>query len=77
VFAEPLPNNARWEHFTETLLSNDRNDAHSDTECCEGIMKYAVEMDTGALIYVPSFIKIGSGIQKGGIHRYTDNMEIA
>jgi hypothetical protein len=27
-------------------------------------MKYAVEMYSGAMIYVPSFIKIGSGIQK-------------
>jgi hypothetical protein len=27
-------------------------------------MKYAVETGSGAVIYVPSFIKIGSGIQK-------------
>jgi hypothetical protein len=35
-------------------------------------MKYDVER--GAMIYIPSFIKIGSGIQKliGGIHRHTD-----
>jgi hypothetical protein len=26
-------------------------------------MKYAVEMDSDAMIYVPSFIKTGSGIQ--------------
>jgi hypothetical protein len=25
-------------------------------------MKYAVEMGSGAMIYIPSFIKIGSGI---------------
>jgi hypothetical protein len=33
-------------------------------------------MDSGAMIYIPSFIKIGSGIQKliGG---YTDSMVIA
>jgi hypothetical protein len=32
-----------------------------------------VEMGSGAVIYVPSFIKIGSGIQKliGEIHRQT------
>jgi hypothetical protein len=32
-----------------------------------------------AMIYVPSFIKIGSDIQKlvGGIHRHTHRMEIA
>jgi hypothetical protein len=27
-------------------------------------MKYEVEMGSGAMIYIPSFIKIGSGIQK-------------
>jgi hypothetical protein len=27
-------------------------------------MKYAVEMGSGAMIYIPSFIKIGSGIEK-------------
>jgi hypothetical protein len=27
-------------------------------------MKYAVEMGSGAIIYIQSFIKIGSGIQK-------------
>jgi hypothetical protein len=27
-------------------------------------MKYAVEMGSGAVIYVPTFIKTGSGIQK-------------
>jgi hypothetical protein len=27
-------------------------------------MKYAVEMGSGAMIYIPSFIKIGSGILK-------------
>jgi hypothetical protein len=39
-------------------------------------MWYAVEMGRGAMIYVPSFIKIGSGFQKlmgaGRIHRHTD-----
>jgi hypothetical protein len=34
-------------------------------------MKYAIEMGSGAMIHIPSFIKIGSGIQTliGGIHR--------
>jgi hypothetical protein len=27
-------------------------------------MKYAVEMGSGAMIYMPSFIKIGSAIHK-------------
>jgi hypothetical protein len=40
-------------------------------------MKYAVEMGSGAMIYIPNFIKIDSGIQKpiGEIHRYTHRME--
>jgi hypothetical protein len=42
-------------------------------------MKYTVEMGTGVMIYMPSFIKTGSGIRKliGVINRYTDNTEIA
>jgi hypothetical protein len=42
-------------------------------------MKYAFEMDWGAMIYIPSFIKTGSGIQKliGGIHRHTDSKVIS
>jgi hypothetical protein len=37
-------------------------------------MKYAVETGSGAMIYLPSFIKIGSGIEKllGVIHRQTN-----
>jgi hypothetical protein len=27
-------------------------------------MEYAVEMGSGAMIYIPGFLKIGSGIQK-------------
>jgi hypothetical protein len=27
-------------------------------------MKYVVEMGSSAMMYIPSFIKIGSGIQK-------------
>jgi hypothetical protein len=38
-------------------------------------MKYAVEMRSGAIMYIPSFIKRGSGIQKlmgrGEKHRQT------
>jgi hypothetical protein len=45
----------------------------------EGFMKYVVEMGSVAMIYIPSFIKIGSAIQKmiGAIRRHTDKMEIA
>jgi hypothetical protein len=37
-------------------------------------MKYAVEMGLGAMIYISSFIKFGSGIQKliRGIYKQTE-----
>jgi hypothetical protein len=35
-------------------------------------MKYAVEMGLGAMMYIPSFIGIDSGIQKLTEGRYTD-----
>jgi hypothetical protein len=42
-------------------------------------MKYAVEIGSGAMMYIPSFIKIGSAIQElmSGICRHTDSMKIA
>jgi hypothetical protein len=42
-------------------------------------MKYAVEMGSSAVIYLPSFINIDSAIRKlmGGGGGYTDSMEIA
>jgi hypothetical protein len=41
-----------------------------------GIMKYPVEMGLGAIIHIPSLIKIGSGVQKlRGIH--TDSKVIS
>jgi hypothetical protein len=36
-------------------------------------MKYTVEMDTSAMIYVPGFIQSGSGFQKV-MGRHTDMM---
>jgi hypothetical protein len=41
-------------------------------------MKYAVEMGSGAMIYVLSFVKIGSGVQKlmGVRDSQTDKMDI-
>jgi hypothetical protein len=41
-------------------------------------MKYGVEMGSGGMTYIPSFMKIGSGIQKliRGMHRHTDSMVI-
>jgi hypothetical protein len=44
-------------------------------------MKFAVEMGSRAMICIPTFIKIGSGIQKlivgGRIHRHTESMVIS
>jgi hypothetical protein len=40
-----------------------------------GIIKYAIEMSSGAMIYAPSIMKTGSGIQTlmgGGAYRHTD-----
>jgi hypothetical protein len=41
-------------------------------------MKYAVEMGSGVMIYIPSLIKIGSAVQKftEGIHRRRESMVI-
>jgi hypothetical protein len=46
--------------FTVPLPSN----THTNTEWWEEFMKYAFEMASGAIIYIPSFIKIGSSIGK-------------
>jgi hypothetical protein len=42
-------------------------------------MKYAVEVGSVAMVYIPSFIKIGSAIQEliRGIRSQTDSVEIA
>jgi hypothetical protein len=42
-------------------------------------MEYAVEMGSGAMTYIPTFIKIVPGFQKlnGGIHRHTNSMVIS
>jgi hypothetical protein len=39
-------------------------------------MKYAVEIGSISMIWIPSFIKIGSGTQNliAGTHRHTDSM---
>jgi hypothetical protein len=41
-------------------------------------MRYAVQMSSGAIIYIPNFINITSDIRKliGEINRQTHNMEI-
>jgi hypothetical protein len=49
--------------FTEPLPSNER-EGYRHTDLKEGFMKYAVWMGSAAMIYILSFINIGSGIQK-------------
>jgi hypothetical protein len=44
------------------LLPQQREEG-THTDWREGFMKYAVGMGSGAMIYIPSFIKTGSGIQ--------------
>jgi hypothetical protein len=65
-------------HFTEPLLPMIEG-IHTQTHKLMGFMKYATEMGSGAMIFIPSFIKIGPGIQKliGEIHRHTDRMTIS
>jgi hypothetical protein len=42
-------------------------------------MKYSIEIGSGAIISIPSFIKIGSAIQKlmGVIHKHADSKVIS
>jgi hypothetical protein len=43
-----------------------------------GFMKYATEMGSGAMICIPSFIKIGSSIQKLiGAYTHIDSKVLA
>jgi hypothetical protein len=44
--------------YTEPLSSNDTGDTHADIDLWEVFMKYAVEMGSGAMIYIPSIINI-------------------
>jgi hypothetical protein len=41
----------------------------------EGFTKYAAEMGSGAMIYIPSSTKTGYGMQKliRGLHRHTES----
>jgi hypothetical protein len=61
IFIEPLPSNNR-EIFTKPLPGNNR--IPTDTDLWEGFIKYDVEMGSGAMIHIPSFIMTGSAIQR-------------
>jgi hypothetical protein len=49
------------ERGADPLPSNDKGDTHIVTDW---FMNYAAEIGSGVMIYIPSFIKICSGIQK-------------
>jgi hypothetical protein len=54
------------------LPGNNRHTAtYRHTECWEGFIKYAVEIILGAILYIPNFIKTGSGFRS-----YTACIEI-
>jgi hypothetical protein len=65
--------------FTELFPSDDEKDRHTDTQTDgRDLGSTPLRWVQTAMIYLPSFIKTGPGIQKliGRIHRYTDCMEI-
>jgi hypothetical protein len=73
VSTEPLPSNDKG-IFTEPLPSNNRGIHIQTHRLMGGNFNLAVEMGSSATIYVPGFIKIGSGIQKltgGDTHTHT------
>jgi hypothetical protein len=80
VFIKPLPSNDRG-IFTKPLSSNKRGMHIQTHRLMGGIYEVCLEMGSGVMKYIPSFIKIGSAIRKlrgggGGIHRHTDILEI-
>jgi hypothetical protein len=75
VSTEPLPSNDRWilpngclatirGFLRSRYLEIIRGYTYRHTTDGRNFLNYAVEMGSDAVIYVPSFIKIGSGVQK-------------
>jgi hypothetical protein len=50
--------------FTKLLPSSNKGYTYRHTDSWEGFMMYAGEKGSGAIKYIPNFIKIGSAIQK-------------
>jgi hypothetical protein len=73
VSTEPLPSNDRGIFTKPSRCLATKAYTYTDTQTDGRDFYYAVEMGSGAVIYVPSFIQIGSGIQKliGGIQTHT------
>jgi hypothetical protein len=65
--------------YTEPLPSKDGGYTYRH-RMMRGINTHTAEVGSGATIYIPSFIKIGSSIQRDdgrGLPRHTDRTEIA
>jgi hypothetical protein len=73
VFTELLPT-------TEDTLIGDTALQWIQIEA-HGFMKHAAEIDSGAMVHIPSFVKIGSGNQnfmgRGFTDTHTHRMDIA
>jgi hypothetical protein len=77
MFMELLPSTKRRDTFNQAVvLQQWEAYTYRHPDWWEGFMKYAVEMGWGAMVYIASFIKIGSGIQSWWVG-HTDKMEIA
>jgi predicted metalloprotease len=79
VFTETLTSTEWRDKINGPVSCNERGHTYIDSDWWEEFLNYAVKMSSLAMIYTPSFIKVGSGIQKltGRIHRHTDRMEIS
>jgi hypothetical protein len=73
-----LPSNDRG-IFTESrrYLATIGGYTYKHTGWWEKLFNWTVEMGSGAVMYVPYFMKIGSGVQKliRGIHRHTHRQQ--
>jgi hypothetical protein len=60
-------------HFLATIMGY----IYRHTDCWDGFMKNSVQMGSGAMMYIPSSIKIGSSHSKVDGVGYTDSISIA
>jgi hypothetical protein len=52
-----------YKYLPSRCLATIEGYTHRNTDWREGFIKYAIEMGSNAMVYIQSFIKIGSGIQ--------------
>jgi hypothetical protein len=58
------------------LTNNDKGITYRHIDGWEGFVEYAIETGSGAIIHIPSFMKIGAGIQKLMTHRKQSDLTI-